>query len=47
MGRLKQGSTWAGFATLGQMGAAIFPQYGLIFHCITAAAAGVAGALNS
>jgi hypothetical protein len=29
------------------MGAALFPQYAMIFHCITGAAAGIAAALNS
>ena len=43
MKRLTEASTWAGFATLAQMGAAIAPQYAFAFHCVTALSGTLAG----
>lgn len=46
MNRIKQPSTWAGFATLAQMFGAMFPQYAMIAHALTVGAGALAVGLN-
>lgn len=43
LARLKEPSTWAGFATLFQVGAAFAPQFAFPLHCATVLAGALAG----
>ncbi|MFA9273414.1 MAG: hypothetical protein ACEQSE_00950 [Candidatus Aquirickettsiella gammari] len=43
--RLKEPSTWAGFAALLQVASAFLPQYAPIFHALTVGAGSLAAAL--
>ena len=43
MKRLKEPSTWAGFAALAQMGSALAPQYAFAFHAVTVLSGTLAG----
>lgn len=43
MKRLKEASTWAGFAALFQMGSAILPAHAALFHGATVLAGTLAG----
>lgn len=45
--RFTQGSTWAGIGVLLTVIGNYFPQYAMFFHAATAAAAGIAGAVNN
>jgi hypothetical protein len=46
MKKLKEPSTWAGFAAMFQMGAALAPQYAFGFHCATVLAGTLAGLIG-
>lgn len=45
MKRLKEPSTWAGFAALLQVAGAFLPAYTPIFHVLTVAAGSLAAAI--